>query len=43
MNEKAEQIHQAVMKTIEEGKYLTGDLGGKSTTSDYTKAVCDNL
>lgn len=43
MNEKAEQIHQAIMKTIEEGKYLTGDLGGKSTTSDYTKAVCDNL
>lgn len=43
MTEKADKIHQAIMKTIEEGKYLTGDLGGTSTTSDYTKAVCDNL
>eukprot|EP00250_Pteridium_aquilinum_P006478 c16393_g1_i1 orf=201-1331(+) len=43
MTEKADRIHAAIMKTIEEGKYLTGDLGGKASTSDYTKAVCDNL
>lgn len=43
MTEKADRIHKAIMKTIEDGKYLTGDLGGKATTSDYTKAVCDNL
>ncbi|CAM6103045.1 unnamed protein product [Calypogeia fissa] len=43
MNDKAEMIHSSILKTIEQGKYLTGDLGGKSGTSDYTKAVIDNL
>ncbi|KAI5062145.1 hypothetical protein GOP47_0022684 [Adiantum capillus-veneris] len=43
MGEKADRIHKAIMKTIEEGKFLTGDLGGKASTSDYTKAVCENL
>eukprot|EP00475_Leptophrys_vorax_P030014 TRINITY_DN44608_c0_g4_i1.p1 TRINITY_DN44608_c0_g4~~TRINITY_DN44608_c0_g4_i1.p1 ORF type:complete len:198 (-),score=24.71 TRINITY_DN44608_c0_g4_i1:356-916(-) len=38
-----EQIERAIMSTIEQGRYLTGDLGGSSTTSDYTKAVIDNL
>lgn len=28
---------------MEEGKYVTGDLGGKSTTTDYTKAIIDRL
>lgn len=26
-----------------EGKYRTGDLGGKATCSDYTKAIIDEL
>ncbi|MCO5557294.1 hypothetical protein L7F22_010855 [Adiantum nelumboides] len=43
MGEKADRIHKAILKTIEEGKYLTGDLGGKASTSDFTKAVCENL
>lgn len=43
MTEKADRIHKAILKTIEERKYLTGDLGGKASTSDYTKAVCENL
>ncbi|CAM6082625.1 unnamed protein product [Calypogeia fissa] len=43
MNDKAEMIHSSILKTIEQGKYLTGDLGGKSGTSDYTKAVIENL
>eukprot|EP00249_Psilotum_nudum_P007666 c20731_g1_i1 orf=482-1594(-) len=43
MTDVAERIQNAIMKTIEEGKYLTGDLGGKATTTDYTKAVCDML
>lgn len=43
MVDKADQIHNAILKTIEERKYLTGDLGGKSSTSEYTKAVCGNL
>lgn len=29
--------------TPAEGKYRTGDLGGKSTCSDYTKAIIDEL
>ncbi|XP_042521217.1 isocitrate dehydrogenase [NAD] catalytic subunit 5, mitochondrial-like [Macadamia integrifolia] len=43
MNDKAEKIHDAIIKTIAEGKYRTVDLGGTSSTTDFTKAVCDNL
>ena len=41
--EDADRIHSAVLQTISEGRYLTGDLGGSSGTSDYTKAVIGNL
>ena len=37
------QIQSAVIATIAEGKYRTGDLGGKSTCSDFTKAIIDHL
>lgn len=40
---QADRIHKAVLKTYAEGKHMTGDLGGKSTTSDFTKAVIGNL
>ncbi|XP_063715404.1 probable isocitrate dehydrogenase [NAD] subunit alpha, mitochondrial [Symsagittifera roscoffensis] len=43
MHDLAQKIEQAIFKTITEGKYLTGDLGGKSSCSDYTNAICDNL
>ncbi|XP_078445181.1 isocitrate dehydrogenase V [Wolffia australiana] len=43
LNDKAERIQSAVMETISEGKYRTGDLGGTASTSDFTKAVCDHL
>jgi len=43
LNDIADQIHKAVLDTIADGKYLTADLGGKSTTSDYTKALIDHL
>lgn len=43
LNSHADQIHGAILKTIAEGKYRTADLGGTSSTTDYTKAVCDNL
>jgi isocitrate dehydrogenase (NAD+) len=42
-NDQAERIHNAILQTIAEGKYRTADLGGKSSTSDYTKAVCDHI
>lgn len=37
------QIQSAVISTIADGKYRTGDLGGKSTCSDFTKAIIDRL
>ncbi|XP_072970991.1 isocitrate dehydrogenase [NAD] catalytic subunit 5, mitochondrial-like [Typha angustifolia] len=43
LNDKANQIHNAILNTIAEGKYRTVDLGGSSSTTDFTKAVCDHL
>eukprot|EP00898_Chlorokybus_atmophyticus_P007113 jgi/Chlat1/7402/Chrsp6S07433 len=43
MNDKADQIQSAVLSTIAEGNHRTGDLGGKATTSEFTKAVIDHL
>ncbi|XP_074276146.1 isocitrate dehydrogenase [NAD] catalytic subunit 5, mitochondrial-like [Silene latifolia] len=43
LHDKADNIQKAVLDTIAEGKYRTGDLGGTSTTSDFTKAVCEHL
>ncbi|CAO3703480.1 unnamed protein product [Rhizopus stolonifer] len=39
LNEQASNIEQAVFKTLAEGKALTGDLGGRATNTEYTKAV----
>jgi isocitrate dehydrogenase (NAD+) len=41
--QKADSIQAAVLGTIAEGKYRTGDLGGKATTTDFTKAIIGNL
>jgi isocitrate dehydrogenase (NAD+) len=43
MNDKATMIEKAVLGTIAEGKVLTGDLGGKSTNTQFTKAVIARL
>lgn len=43
LTDQAANIEQAVFKTIAEGKALTADLGGRSTNSEYTKAVIGNL
>lgn len=43
LHEIAEQIQTATLETIKEGKTLTGDLGGKSTTDQYTDAICARL
>lgn len=39
----AQQIKSATLKTIAEGKYITGDLGGSAKCSEFTKAIIDNL
>ncbi|XP_022883179.1 isocitrate dehydrogenase [NAD] catalytic subunit 5, mitochondrial-like [Olea europaea var. sylvestris] len=43
LHDKADRIQDAVLKTIAEGKYRTGDLGGKSKTTEFTKAICDHI
>lgn len=43
LNEHADRIQSAVLGTIAEGKYLTGDLGGKAKTSEFTKAIIDSM
>lgn len=37
------RVETATLKVIEEGKFRTGDLGGKATTTDFTKAICDKV
>lgn len=39
----AERIEKATLATIAEGRYLTRDLGGKSGTDDFVKAICGRL
>lgn len=41
--EEGNRIREATLDVIREGKWRTGDLGGKATTSDFTKAICDRL
>ena len=43
LKDQADKINKAVFKTIAEGKFLTGDLGGKATTTDFTQAIIGNL
>lgn len=43
LNKYGDNIQQAVLGVIAEGKYRTGDLGGNATTSDFTKAIIDKL
>ena len=41
--EVAEKIEKALFKTIKEGTALTCDLGGNSTTTEFTNAIIKNL
>ncbi|KAG5592765.1 hypothetical protein H5410_043279 [Solanum commersonii] len=43
IHDKADRIQDAILKTIAEGKYRTGDLGGNATTTEFTNAICDHL
>lgn len=42
-HEPAKKIHASVMRVLQDAKYLTPDLGGKSSTTEYTNAVISNL
>jgi isocitrate dehydrogenase (NAD+) len=37
----ASKIQGAALTVLREGKWRTGDLGGKASTTDYTKAICN--
>jgi isocitrate dehydrogenase (NAD+) len=37
--ETANRVENAVFSVFKEHKYITRDLGGKATTSEYVKAV----
>ncbi|MEK6828575.1 MAG: isocitrate/isopropylmalate dehydrogenase family protein [Nanoarchaeota archaeon] len=39
----ADRIEIAILKTIKEGKFVTGDLGGKASTTEFTDAIISNL
>jgi len=39
----ADKIERAALGTIAEGKHITGDLGGKASTTEYTKAIIQRL
>ena len=43
LHEKADTIENAILKTLMEGKFVTGDLGGRASTTDYTKRVIELL
>ena len=40
---RADRIWRAVESTIRGGEALTGDLGGKATTREFTEAVIKHL
>jgi isocitrate dehydrogenase (NAD+) len=43
LNKYATSIENSVFKVMRERNYLTGDLGGKAKTTEYTQAIIDNL
>jgi isocitrate dehydrogenase len=43
LEEYAQPIHAALLKVITEGKVLTPDVGGTSTTSDFTSEIIKKL
>lgn len=43
MRDFGNAIETSVFKVMKEGKYLTGDLGGKAKTTEFTKAIIENL
>lgn len=43
LNSHADKIERACFDVIKEGKYLTGDLGGKAKCSEFTNEICAKL
>jgi isocitrate dehydrogenase (NAD+) len=43
LHKYANSIENSIFRVMREGKWLTGDLGGKAKTSEFTQAVIDYL
>lgn len=43
LTEEADKLDAAILKVLEEGKHLTGDLGGSSNTFEMAEAIKNNL
>ncbi|KAF9057618.1 hypothetical protein BJ165DRAFT_1421906 [Panaeolus papilionaceus] len=43
LNSYADKIENAALSTIAEGKTITGDLGGKASTKEYTEAIIKRI
>eukprot|EP00050_Salpingoeca_kvevrii_P006264 m.288354 g.288354 ORF g.288354 m.288354 type:complete len:361 (+) comp11953_c0_seq1:35-1117(+) len=43
MQDKALRIETALLETIKDGKFRTGDLGGTASCSSFTDAVCKHI
>ena len=43
LNSHASRIENAILKTLSEEKFKTSDLGGNSTTTDFTNRIIENL
>jgi isocitrate dehydrogenase (NAD+) len=43
LTDHAEKIKKAVFEVLDEKKFLTGDLGGSSTTRQFTDAIIKKL
>lgn len=43
LNNHSDRIRNAVFSVFEEGKWITRDVGGKGSTSDFVKAIIDRL
>lgn len=43
LNEVADNIEQAALGVISEGKTITGDLGGRSSTQEFTDSILRNI
>lgn len=43
INDKADALRKAIRETIAAGDYLTADLGGQASTSEFTEALINQL
>lgn len=43
LNSFANSIDNAIYKVYQEGKWLTGDVGGKASTTEFVQAIIDKL